>query len=491
MRSPHTVPAGLVARSSGRVMDLFAAVVGLVWNALLVIVLWRLSNRSVVFFVLGFYLLSLYTADRILPRLLVDAWANFDAARSPALRPILIFPDLVLIAALARYLRAISGTAIWLVLALGSSTVIGLLVGLANPAIPASAALFWATVPLRGVGIVLLLDIGIMKMGWTRTGLDVTRVLAAGAGFLAIQILAVMGAKFLAERAGVDLATIWSGFDWIRPNLPGWNNNIAASMIGLGAATVLLLPDLHRLPTRLAFLLVAVSAIALLFAEYRTAIIVTIVACGVRVAIWTFNRSNRRYGRPAAFVSAAAAMAVSSALLLFAAAAIVPRLADLNPLAYVARVAGQPTPTDGSGEGDATSPGSEEGDTSTATRAQITHATLTVWLRQPLLGPGLGAWEFTRPTIPTFLQKAITPHDGFSWVLADLGLVGFAAFYLLPALLIISARPPLTILVWLALLAVLEVAIVGVAHSRYGVAYWSAIAFASIGLRERARSIAN
>jgi hypothetical protein len=468
--------------------DLIAALIGLVWNALLVIVLWRVSNRSAVFFVLGFYLLSLYTADRILPRALVDLWANFDAARSPALRPILIFPDFVLIAVLARYLRSVSATAAWLSLALGASTVIGLVVGLANPAIPAAAALFWATVPLRGIGIVLLVDLGIMKMGWSRTGQDVTRVLAAGGALLAIQILGVIGIKYLAERANIDLNSIWSGFDWVRPNLPGWNNNIAASMIGLGAATVLLLPELHRLPRRVGFLLVVLSAIALLFAEYRTAIIVTILAVGVRAAIWSFHRTNLRYGRSAAFIPAGATFGLTCALLLFTAAAIVPRLADLNPLTYVASVAHQPTPT---GDPGSDGQGSEEIDTSTATRAQITHATLTVWLRQPILGPGLGAWEFTRPTIPTFLQKAITPHNGFAWVLADLGLVGLAAFYLLPAIFILTARPPLTLLVWLALLALLEIAIVGVAHSRYGVAYWSVIAFAAVGLRARAKVIAN
>jgi hypothetical protein len=471
-------------------MDLVAALIGLVWNVLLLIVLWRVSNRSVVFFVLGFYLLSLYTADRILPRVLVDFWTNFDAVRSPALRPILIFPDFVLIAVLIRYLRSVSSTAMWLALALAASTLIGLGVGLANPAIPASAALFWATVPLRGIGIVLLLDVGITKMGWTGTGRDVTRVLAAGGGFLAVQILAVVVVKFLAERAGVDLATVWSGFDWVRPNLPGWNNNIAASLIGLGAATVLLLPDLHRLPSRVGLLLVVLSAIALLFAEYRTAIIVTIISCGVRVAFWTYSRVNRRHSQPAAFVSACGAMGLSVAVLLLAAAAIVPRLGGLNPLTYVASVVGQPTTQVGPSATplESESQGSDEIDASTTSRAQITHATLTVWLRQPILGPGLGAWEFTRPTVPTFLQKAITPHNGFAWVLADLGLVGLAAFYLLPAILIITARPPLTILLWLGLAALLEIAIVGVAHSRYGVAYWSVVAFAAIGLRERARS---
>jgi hypothetical protein len=469
-------------------MDLFAALIGLIWNVLLLIVLWRVSNRSAVFFVLGFYLLSLYTADRILPRVLVDHWTNFDAVRSPALRPILIFPDLVLIAVLIRYLRSVSSTAMWLAVALAASTLIGLGIGLANPAIPATGALFWATVPLRGIGIVLLLDLGITKMGWTGTGRDVTRLLAAGGGFLAVQILAVVGVKFLAERAGVDLATVWSGFDWVRPNLPGWNNNIAASLIGLGAATVLLLPDLHRLPSRVGLLLVVLSAIALLIAEYRTAILVTIIACGVRVAYWTYSPLTRQ-SQPARLVAACGAMALSVAVLLLAAAAIVPRLGGLNPLTYVASVVGQTTELGPSATPlESESQGSDEIDASTTSRAQITHATLTVWLRQPIVGPGLGAWEFTRPTVPTFLQKAITPHNGFAWVLADLGLVGLAAFYLLPAILIISARPPLTILLWLGLVAVLEIAIVGVAHSRYGVAYWSVIAFAAIGLRERARS---
>lgn len=467
-------------------IDAIAAAIGLAWGAALLVLLWRRGANPLAL-ALGFYLVSLYTADRILPRVVVDGWPNFDATHSPALRPFLIFPDLLLVVVLAVWLRGTSRRALVISGLLLTCTVAALVVSLLNQSIPASAALFWATAPLRGIGIVLLIDAGGRRLGWPETSRTVVRVLAAAAGFLALQLLAVAGAEWVASLAKTSLASVWSGFAWTRPNVPGWNNNIAASAVAFGAAVAVLLPEDLVVSRRWRYALVAVCAAALLVAEYRTAIIVMAAAIGARLAILAHRPISNAIHRALAWASAGAVGVVAATLLLMLASLAVPRLGDLNPLNYAIRVV-SPGSSSSAGASASPFPGTSEpdsvgdagGDTSTASRAEITRAALRVWARQPLVGDGLGAWEFTRPTTPSFLQKAITPHNGYAWVLADLGLLGLAAFYVVPTVAVVVRRRPLPVLIVLALVLLLEVSIVGVAHSRYAVAYWAFIALAAL-----------
>jgi hypothetical protein len=463
-------------------MDLAAALVGLAWNAGVLAVLARVRERSGLLLVLGFALVSLYTADRILPRVLVDAWPNFDAARTPALRPILTWPDLLLIGYLAFRVRSVSGRALVMVGALLLTALVGAAVGLTDPRIPPTAVWFWAIVPLRGAAVVLAVDDAIRRAGWDAAARAAGWVLAAAAAVLGLQLIAVTLAKAVADVAGVDLARVWSGFDWVRPNLPGWNNNTAASAVSLGAAGALLLPSRLRPSWPVQATVVTIAAGALVAAEYRTAILVLVLAIGLRLAIEVHARQRRSWGPARSVATAAVVAALAAAIALTAFSLAVPRFADLNPVRYAAIVLGMTTPADG-GEPDLGDPGVEPADSSTASRAQLIQASLTVWSRGPLVGPGLGAWEFTRPIEPTFLQKAITPHNGYAWVLADLGILGVVAFYLLPVALVVLARPPLPLAALVGLAFLLEVSIVGVAHSRHAVLLWGIVAL--VALRPR------
>lgn len=483
-------------------MDTLAGIIGIVWNVAVLALLWRWRQRGAIFIVIAAYLISFYTADRLLPRVLVDAWTNFDAARSPALRPLFILPDLLLIYVLAVRVRGWpSRAALILLLALGVSTITGIVGGFSQPAVPPVSTLFWATVPLRAMAIVLLVDATVSRVGSRSATIQVVSAITLGAGLIAIEILGVVALRRAAELAGYDLASVWSGFDWVRPNLPGINNNIAASIIGFGAAGAVLMPRSTCWPRVVRGLIVVVSAVSLVLTEYRTGIIVLAVAFGVRVALEIFRRLP---SRPLLLSAGAAALsgAVTCVVLLAASTLAVPRFADINPIGYVTQtINGTTAATPPAQESTRASPNAtpstddpgETADTSTQSRSQILQAALKVWLRQPLAGPGLGTWEFARPTQPTFLQKAITPHSGYAWVLADLGLLGVAAFYLIPALLVAFRRPPVEIVVWLVLLAILELAVVGVAHSRYGAVYWAALAVGALApwtVAERAETVA-
>ena len=469
-------------------IDVLSAIIGLLWGAALLVLLIKRSNPLGIG--IGFYLLSLYSADRILPRVLVDAWPNFDAGRTPALRPILIFPDLLLVTLLVLWVRSVSWRALLMSGLLVFATAAGLLAALLNSDIPTGAALFWTTAPLRGVGVILLVDEGVRRLGWARARQTVIRFVAFGAGLLALQLLAVFAAEWVASWLGYDLANIWSGFAWTRPNIPGWNNNIAASAVALGASAAILLPDALSISQRWRFVLVALGAGALLAAEYRTAIITMALALGLRLASWSYP-SLRRAAPPMYAVtgSALVMMLVTSALLGLAAQAV-PRLADLNPLTYALQIAG-PTPgttplpsasatAAPSRVADPDAVGDANGDTSTTSRAEIVRAALSVWGRDPLVGDGSGAWEFSRPTSPSFLQKAITPHNGYAWVLADFGILGLTAFFGTVVLLILLARPSVAVAGLVILALLLEVAIVGVAHSRYAVFYWALLGIAAL-----------
>ena len=457
-------------------IDLAAGLVGLLWNAVLLAVLIRVRGSNKVFIVLSFYLVSFYAADRLLPRVLVDAWPNFDAARTPALRPFVIFPDLLLVSVLALRVRSLSLRAFALLLPLVTVAICGSILGVVS-GIPASAVLFWALVPLRAAGVLLLIDSGIQRSTWAATAKGVVLAAIAGSAFLAAGLLAVWVLQITANWFSLDLAHLWSGFDWVRPNLPGWNNNIAASAVAAGASAALLLPDLHKLGGKVVAAVVFLGAAAILASEYRTAIVVLVFSISIRTFLTVRTLLMPRLREPAGFGLAAIAAAALTSTLLLAAAVAVPRMAYLSPANYVAAIinsgespAVAPTGTPGPND-----PG-ETDDPSTISRAQLIQASLHVWGRQPITGPGLGAWEFQRPQEPTFLLKAITPHNGYAWTLADLGVMGLAAIYVIPGFMILLRRPKVTMLAWLIVLAILELTIVGIAHSRYGVMLWSALA---------------
>ena len=457
-------------------LDTLAALVGLAWDAVLLALLWRIRSRGLLFLVVAFTLASLYTIDRALPRVVVDAWPNFDAARSPAMRPWIGVPDAVAIAGLAMMGRwRISRPAVLLAATLAAGTAAGLVLSIVNASAPLSAALFWATVPLRGVLVILIVDSAVHRYGTASATSQVVSAAVLGAAVLAAELIAVTALKAVADMVGMDLARVWSGFDWVRPNLPGWNNNIAASAIAFGASACILLPHRTWWPRAVGWTVVIASALALLASEYRTAIIVFVASVAVRVSIEVLRRTRKRMGS-AAFVPAVGAGALSAVLLFGLAAAAVPRLSALNVVSYLSET----VDTEDTPDPSATPATGGEVDTSSQSRAEILKAAITVWQREPLTGPGLGAWEFDRPTEPTFLQKAITPHNGFAWALADMGLVGLVGFYLLPAAMVLWRRPPFALFVWVVLLAVLEVSIVGIAHSRMAVLYWAALAVVAL-----------
>jgi O-antigen ligase len=126
-----------------------------------------------------------------------------------------------------------------------------------------------------------------------------------------------------------------------------------------------------------------------------------------------------------------------------------------------------------------------EGDASTAVRLGISRAALDMWQRQPIVGGGLGSWEFNRPSVPTILQKQITTHNGYVWVLADLGLVGLFLVYILPIGAAIVRRPSAPLLALVGLVVLFEFATVGIAHSRYAVMIWSVVGLIALLPRGR------
>lgn len=464
-------------------IDILAAVIGFVLNAILLVVLLRWRPRAVLFVVVAFALASLYTADRVLPRTLVDGWPNFDAARSPALRPWFVVPDLVIAGGIAMLWRGPRVARLTLVVAasLALAAAVGITVGAAHTAIPLSGALFWATVPLRGILVVLLVDRALARYGSEPSLRQVLTAAVLGGSVIALEILAVSGAKAAAALLGYDLADVWSGFDWTRPNLPGWNNNLAASAIALGTAALVLAPKRIELPTGVRLCALLVMLVAVVVTEYRTGILVVVASLAIRAGLAVYGDRLRHWARmPAVAAGGASALLVGVALL-GVTAVLVPRLGDLNPVAYLSLGVSADAPEE------VPKPSAEPGDdTSSASRGQILRTALGVWMREPVTGAGLGAWEFDRPIEPSFLQRQITPHTGYAWVLADLGLLGFVGFFLLPALLVLWRRPPLDAFALAVVVAVLEVSIVGIAHSRYAVLYWALLGVIILGNWARA-----
>ncbi len=436
-------------------------------------VLWR-SGTPLLAVVIGFYLLSPYTADHLVPRVLVDGWPNFDG--SEALRPWFILPDIVLAVALLRTRGRIDRRSLIVAGGIGLSALSALWAGWQDQAIPTTAALFWGTVPLRAMGMILLVAGSVRDIPYDRTLRAVVQMFGLAAVLLSVEILAVVALKAAARAMDLDLGSLWAGFTLPRPTLPGWNNNVAASAIALGSVTLLLVPAVHRPRPWLVALACALAAAALLATQYRTGILIFAGGLSLASGRWAFARivATRR-----AVGAAAAGLAVGVTVLIVSvslASVAVPRMTTLNPLAYALSIAsGSPMPDPDISEG--------PDDPSTTSRSALVQASLTVWLRQPIIGSGLGAWEFTRPTEPSFLQRAITPHNGPAWALANLGIVGLATLYLVPFGIAMARRNWIPAIL-VGFVAILEVSTVGIAHARYGVMIWTLVWIIALGTRQ-------
>lgn len=462
-------------------MEILVAVVGLAWAAVLLVGLRRFDDRAHLTLVLGFYLGSLYVADTLVPGVAVDRWLNTDGSSSA--RPVLILPDLVLVYVLARHVRGVSRTALLLAGSLLGATVLGVVLAPFLNDAPMSAVFFWTTPGLRAAGIVLLVDHGIRTLGWTPAARRVLRIAVFGAAFLALQLWTVWAAKRLGRVVGYDLADFWSGFNWDRPALPGSNNNLSASFIAIGFVLMLLFPALHRLSLRWQVGLGVVSVAGTLASEYRTSILAIVgvasVLVGMAVARWARPRWDRR---AAVYAAGWASALLAGFVLLVSVAQVVPRVRGLNPVVYVQSVVNKQAYLDSQAlarkraieeaqkngetaeevEGDGLSD-----DSSTRSRSALVQTALRLWKGTPVVGNGFGGWEFERPTDPAFLKTAITPHNGYAWVGVNTGILGLLCFYVLPLGLAWWRSRSLRVLLAVGTVAFLELATVGVGHSRY------------------------
>jgi len=459
-------------------METAIAGVGLLWGVLLLLVLRRITDPARLTLVLGFYLGSLYVADTLVPGVPVDRWLNTDGSSSA--RPVLILPDLLLLYVLVRHVRTVSRRGLLLAGSVVGVTALGVAVAPFLNDAPMSSVLFWTTPGLRAAGVILLVDAGVRTLGWTRAARQVVRVGVFGGAFIALQLFTVWAAKRLGRVIGYDLADAWSGFDWDRPALPGWNNNLSASFITIGFVLMLCFPALHGLSRRWQVGLGALSIAGTLSSEYRTSILATIgvvaVLVGAAVVRWARPRWDRKV---VVYAAGWAAAVLAGFVMLVSVAQVVPRVRGLNPVVYVQSVINKQAYLDSLAlarkraeeealrNGETLEDDGLSDDSSTRSRSALVQTALRMFTHSPVVGNGWGGWEFERPEDPAFLKTAITPHNGYAWVGVNTGLLGLLGFYVLPMVLAWWRSRNLRVLLAVGTVAFLELATVGVGHSRY------------------------
>lgn len=123
-------------------------------------------------------------------------------------------------------------------------------------------------------------------------------------------------------------------------------------------------------------------------------------------------------------------------------------------------------------------------ESSVRTRLTLWQASLAMFAERPVAGVGWGQWNWLKSDYGADLDVLLDPHSGFLWALAEGGVVGFAVYLVLFALLV-STRPSMPALA-LLLAQVLEFTNANLQKPLYAVLVGLLLAFA-LALDRRGR----
>jgi len=392
---------------------------------------WWFSRGNVLILVLVAYLIAPSPADNLLPQVFIFAGTDYGLRE----RDLVFLADLVLVAALliARPPLPPGRLAkVWLgglLLLAAYPIVVGLLIG-AGQSVP--ALIQGAIMPLRGIGIVVLVAWWARTRGWDDAVRDLGRTLVVCGAIVAateVVLLLLAGGELNFSLAGYPLVT--DG----RPAVPGWGNNILANLFCTCLATVTFIG--HRFGWRLRWLvgLSALLLVGLAYTEVRIAMVVALILIEAPVVFAVVRRLWPRRGAIVALLSGGVfgvVLGLTSLTLLYK---LNPRFSTLLPGIIERYVSGGDSA--GSVVGDPSS-GPDLGGASISTRGALIRAALGVWERNPLLGTGWNGWGWAKSdaSLGDFQQVVgVDPHNGFMWLLADAGVLGVILLYLVPVIL--------------------------------------------------------
>ena len=395
---------------------------GLLW------VVWWLTKGNLPVLVLVAYLIAPAPADNLLPQVFI--FPATDIAQRA--RDLFFLADLVLLIALVatrppwpkgRLLRA------WLIclfVLAAYPLLIGLLDGVGQ-SVP--AVLQGATMPLRGVAMVVLIVWWARTRGWDPTVRDLGRTLVlCGAAIVVAEVV-------LKLFAGGQLNFSLFGYPLVvdgRPSVPGWGNNILANFFCTCLAALTFLRLRLGWRTRWVVALSVLLLVGLAYTEVRIAMLLALIVVETPVVLHVIRRVWRRRGPLPAILAgilAAAVLGIGSTVALYY---INPRFSTLTPgfvLQYLPKAGGS-SPTVVTAVDPET--GLELGGDSISTRGGLFKSAVQIWSEHPFLGTGWNGWGWSKQHTDYPQVVAIDPHNGITWLLVDTGALGVLLLYLLP-----------------------------------------------------------
>jgi hypothetical protein len=439
---------------------------------------WWFTRGNLLVLVLVAYLLAPAPADNLLPQVFIFAGTDY------ALRPrdLVFLADIVLLVALllvrpplppGRLARA------WLVslLVLAAYPVlVGLFLGVGQ-SVP--ALIQGAMMPLRGVGVVLLAAWWARTRGWDAAVRDLGRtVVLCGAAIAVAEVVLLMLAHGELNFSMFGYPLVVDG----RPSVPGWGNNILANFLCTCLAVLTFLR--HRLGWRLRWVapLGLLLFVGLAYTEVRIGMVVALVIVETPIVLAVIRKLWPRRGAIVAVLAGAVfgvVLAVATVTVLYA---MNPRFNTLTP-SFIEKYVG-------SGGGAEAAPetsidpetGLDQGGASISTRGALFKAALEVWERNPVIGTGWNGWGWAKSTGEYAQVVGVDPHNGFTWLLADAGVLGVLLLYLLPVVLALRRWDLWWLLAVPGVATMLEMVNPNLRNGHFAVIVWAFLAIAFVAV---------
>jgi hypothetical protein len=395
----------------------------------LLCLVWWLTRGNLLVLVLVSYLIAPSPADNLLPQVFIFPPGDL-ALRA---RDMFFLADLVLLVALVvarppwprgRLLRA------WLLSLLVLAVypvAVGLLAGVGQ-SVP--AVLQGATMPLRGIGVIVLVVWWARTRGWDVAVRDCGRTLVLCA---AVIVVAELVLKLL---AGGQLNYSLFGYPLVvdgRPSVPGWGNNILANLFCVSLAALTFLRKRLAWRTHWVVALSVLLLVGLAYTGARVAMVLALVVVEVPVALHATRWVWARRGPVLAVLTGvvvAGVLGIGSTVALYY---LNPRFSTLTPsfvLQYLPNAGGGADSTIVTAVDPET--GVDLGGASISTRSGLIRSALQIWSEHPLLGTGWNGWGWAKQHTDYPQVVGIDPHNGITWLLVDTGVLGLLLLYLLP-----------------------------------------------------------
>jgi hypothetical protein len=435
---------------------------------------WWFTRGNVLATVLVAYLIAPSPADNLLPQVYIFAGTDY-ALRE---RDMIFLADLVLLAALILLRPSLPES--WLARAwLGAlallavyPVVVGLVMGVGQT-VP--ALLQGATMPARGIGVVVLIAWWARTRGWDLALRDLGRtVILSGVVIAVAEVVLLLMAGGELNFSLFNYPLVTDG----RPAVPGWGNNILANLFCTCLAVVAFLG--HRLQWRLRWrvLSAVLLLIGLAYTEVRIAMMVALVVIETPVVLAVVRRLWPRRGALVALASGLVVGVVLGLTTVTVLSAINPRFSTLLPGFIAQYVTEDGTAVAPSPQVDPET-GVDQGGASISTRWALIKAAVDVWQRSPVVGTGWNGWGWAKGEPGAYQQLvAVDPHNGFTWLLADAGVLGLVLLYLAPVILALRRLDLWWLIAVPAVATALEMVNPNLRNGHFAVVVWAVLALA-------------